>query len=181
MTLGRIRINNIKFGGRWQIGFHRLELTSDLLVEKETFPPLKFPSGVYGQICSLGPTALIFAGEEVPAVMVGAGEGSAFSVRSGRPPEMPSGRSLQKSLRIFAAVSCSPVAARPPRIIFSRYQAKTSLMSVPKTCLWTGGSGVSSGSHHHLPDGEALVPCTPRSDFFFSPPLSLNGVLICFH
>lgn len=96
--------------------------------------------------------------------MVGTGKGSALSVRSGRPPEMPSGRSLC----IFAAISRSPVAARPQRIIFSRYQVKTSLMSMPKTCPWMvgGGSGVSSSWDQLLPDGKALVPRTPRSNFF---------------
>lgn len=163
MTLGHIRINNVKYGGRWRVRFHRLELTSDYSW-KTTFSPLKFPSGVYQQICSLGHTALIFAVEEAPAFVVGSGKARALFVRSGWPPEMPSRRPLKKSLCIFAAISRSPVAARPQRIIFSRYQVKTSLMSVPKTRPWRGKQGQqrlgSSSSRWQS-------TCSPRTQIWF--------------
>lgn len=88
-------------------------------------------------------SSLHVAVEEVPAVVAGSGKASAWPVRSGCPPEMPSRPSLE-SLCFSAAISRSPVAARPWEIIFSSYQVTTPLMWVPR--VWREGEAARKWS-----------------------------------
>lgn len=116
--------------------------------------------------------------EAVPASLLGSGKGNAGSGRAGWPPGMPPGHSLYSSLCIPAAVPPCPIAAWS-QWIFSRYQVKPSLMSMPKTCLWMVGVGswVSRG-WVNLPDGKTLVPCISWADFTTSFTHHINSVFI---